>query len=373
MHEPNRPTGTSEEHSQPKRTTETEQSDLKTDGRECPRFFPLPPLFLNFLRFPRRAYLKAPREEKEDDGEVTLQTRPGQGTPGQDEFDRPGSSPVATSPTTATNSSDHPSRRTGASGCDEDADYLPSKPSDDGYDSDYDGDGGSSRTSQAALPRPPPPSPEHQARAPHAELDDAGVRVGVKRLSGLLDDQRVAAAGEWEREKDGDGGMTPRDVDEQAGASAAIASNAVETAVVAESTAIVHADVVNTQQGKQAASPERVESPVVAKAAVVTPEGIGRVDIAPDIASIARGFPWRGAGSRGDAAMRSPGSSAVGPARAKALVCPRAAADMRREMRRETPVPILEKGRDPRIDPQTGARMPLPFLGSAPIRRVASF
>ncbi|CAM9896733.1 unnamed protein product, partial [Ectocarpus fasciculatus] len=332
----------------------------------------------------RRAYFKAAREEKESDREVTTpQSRAGQGTPGEDESDGPGSSTVATSPTTAI-SADHPSRRTGtAAARDDDDDDPVSKPScgseDGGYDSDYDGDGGCSRASQqAVLPRPPPPSPEHQTREPpHAELADAGARVGVKRLSGLLEDQRVAAAGEWEREKDGDG-MTPPDVDDQAGASAAIPSNAVETAVVAEPTGIVHADVANPQQGKQAGSSERRESPVLAKAAVVTPEGVGRVDTAPDDAPVAhvafaRGFPWQGAASRGDAAMRSPGSSAVGPARAEALASPRAAAEMRREMRRETPMPILETGRDPRIDPQTGARMPLPFLGSAPIRRVASF
>lgn len=183
------------------------------------------------------------------------------------------------------------------------------------------------------------------------------MRVGVKRLSGLLDDQRVAAAGEWEREKDGGGMTPPHAVDEQAGSSSAITSNAVETAVVAESTAIVHADVSIPQQPKQAASPERREWPVLAKAAVVTP------GTAPNVASVARG----------DAAMRSPGSSAVGPARAEALASPSAAAEMLREMRRETQMPILETGRDPRIDPQTGARVPLPFLGSARIRRVASF
>ncbi|CAM9931460.1 unnamed protein product [Ectocarpus sp. 6 AP-2014] len=326
----------------------------------------------------RRAYFKAAREEKENDREVTSQSRDGQGTPGRDEFDRPGSSPVATSPTTAT-SAGHPSSRNGSAAAAHDVDDdLPSKPScgsrdDGGDDSDYDDRGGCSRASQAVLPRPPPPSPEHQTREPHAELDDAGVRVGVKRLSGLLDDQRVAAAGEWEREKDGGGMTPPHDVDEQAGASAAITSNAVETVVVAESTAIVHADVAVPQQRKQAASPERLVRPVLAKAAEVTPEGIGRAGTSPDITSVARGFPWRGAGPRGDAAMRSPGSSAVGPARAKALACPCAAAEMRREMRRETQMPILETGRDPRIDPQTGARVPLPFLGSARIRRVASF
>ncbi|CAB1117030.1 unnamed protein product [Ectocarpus sp. CCAP 1310/34] len=320
----------------------------------------------------RRAYFKAAREEKESDGEVTPPSRAGQGTPGQDEFDRPGSSPVATSPTTATSAGLSSSRSGSAVAAHDDDDDLLSKPScgsrgDGGYDSDCDDSGGCSRASQAVLPRPPPPSPEHQTHEPHVELDDAGVLVGVKRLSGLLDDQRVAVAGEWERENDGGGMTPPHAVNEQAGSSAAITSNAVETAVVAESTATVHADVFIPQQPKQAASPERREWPVLAKAAVVTP------GTAPNVASVARGFPWREAGSRGDAAMRSPGSVAVGPARAEELACPRAAAEVRREIRRETQLPILETGRDPRIDPRTGARVPLPFLGSAPIRRVASF
>ncbi|CAN0217068.1 unnamed protein product [Ectocarpus sp. 12 AP-2014] len=324
----------------------------------------------------RRAYFKAAREEKENDREVTPPSRAGQGTPGQDEFDRPGSSPVATPPTTATSAGLSSGRNGSTAAAHDVGDDLLSKPScgsrdDGGYDSDYDDSGGCSRASQAVLPpRPPPPSPEHQTREPQVELVDAGVRVGVKRLSGMLDDQRVAAAGEWERETDGGGMTPPHDVDEQAGASAAITSNALETAVVAEST---HANVAVPQQRKQAASPERRVWPVLGKAAEVTPEDIGLVGASPDVTSVARGFPWRGAGPRGDAAMRSPGSSTVGPARAKALACPRAAAEMRREMRRETQIPILETGRDPRIDPQTGARVQLPFLGSSRIRRVASF
>lgn len=259
---------------------------------------------------------------------------------------------------------------------------------------------------EQATPSPPPPSPERNSRAPPAaERDDTGV-VGVKELSGLLGDQRAAESGAGEEngcvDDDGAGCEAVHGLGKSSAKDGTLTTIATSEAAPAVTGAVTDqapgvrcgaAPTGRRQQSSPAVTPSIVPA-VISTAKCLEDFGPAKkVNTPLDVAVVARGFPWRAAGTRAEAAAaaaagagakRSPGNPVAAASRAASLASPhfggseiggggRGGGGTRGvRTRNEAMMVALETGKDTRIGFQTKKRLPSPFLGKARIRRVAS-
>eukprot|EP00903_Cladosiphon_okamuranus_P011232 g10596.t1 len=332
----------------------------------------------------RRAYLSAAREKKTVDRSAEFQRRPvgdvrtppGHGGSSGDEELPPHKDPPATPP---------PATASSTASCDVESD---------------DGDS-RARKPPPGLPRPlPPAGATYPSRACGG---GAGGRRGDNNggeAEGVDADRRAAL--DLDKLGAKAGAPTVRPVPPTpppaAGATAGVAAEAEPAPVsdggAAPTPAVFEGD--NNSKSKQAvaATAEAAAAvvltvPVPTAPCATSASALGREggfeparnqDPSTDVAVVARGFPWRaaGTGSRAEAvalaaaeaaARRSPGSSMVGAARASSRAF---GGGVRWKRPSGEPKVVLEMGRDLRVDPRTGGRVPLTFLGERPIRRVAS-
>eukprot|EP00752_Nemacystus_decipiens_P017874 g16024.t1 len=348
----------------------------------------------------RRAYLTAAREKKAVDGDSELSRMPDGGgacMPGQQGERKNGMVlPRPEPPVCSISSSSAPAPATASSSS--------SSVGDGGEDA---GKPRPSRAQDVPSPPPPPPSPEGTTR-PCRAGDEAGVEERGQNPRGSEADVAAgsgAVLGLDKLEPKSEGAPTARPmVGEAAAATAAELSMPPAGSAAAEMPALPEREsspAPDAEGGKNARAAAVLAAPVPTAPCAASAAALGgfeparNKDPSVDVAVVARGFPWRAAGTRTRAeavavaaaeaaARRSPGSSVVAAARAASRA--RGArggvggdgagggGNKWKRPRDEPTAVVLEVGRGRlRIDPRTGLRVPLPFLGEAPIRRVASF